>query len=116
MKKNLLRLFLLHVAFIALSTLTFGQKTDAKALLWKVSGKGLQEPSYIFGTYHLMGDKFLSALPEIDAPFKNAKGIVVETVIDSSKLISMAMMAIMKDNKISNLISPEDFQLVAAEF
>lgn len=22
-------------------------------LLWKVSGKGLEKPSYIFGTYHL---------------------------------------------------------------
>jgi uncharacterized protein YbaP (TraB family) len=114
MKKTLIRFLLLHVIFLLLSIMAYGQK-DAKALLWKVTGKDLQEPSYIFGTYHLLGNTFLSELPEVDAPLKNAKGIVVETVIDSSKLMSMAMSGMMRDNKISNLISPEDFKLVSDE-
>ena len=107
--------FLLQVLFLLTTTLLHAQ-TDTKALLWKVSGKGLQEPSYIFGTYHLLGDKFLQEVPEADAPFKNAKGVVVETVIDSSKMMSIAMMGIMRDNKISNLMSPDDFKLVSDVF
>jgi uncharacterized protein YbaP (TraB family) len=113
MNKNYRKVLLLKVvALLFLSTLTSAQPSDSKALLWKVSGKGLKEPSFIFGTYHLLGDKFLSQVPETDAPFRNAKGVVVETVIDSSKLMSVAMMGIMRDNKISNLISAEDFKSV----
>ena len=29
------------------------QKND-NTLLWKVSGKGLQKPSFLFGTFHLL--------------------------------------------------------------
>jgi uncharacterized protein len=114
MNKNLNKFIFLQIILLLLSPVLFGQSQD-KALLWKVSGNGLTEPSYIFGTYHLLGEKFLAAVPEADAPFKNAKGIVVETVIDSSKLLSISMMAIMRDNKISNLLSPEDFKLVEGE-
>jgi uncharacterized protein len=114
MHKNLNKFISLQIILLLLSTTLFGQNLD-KALLWKVSGNGLTEPSYIFGTYHLLGEKFLAEVPEIDAPFKNAKGIVVETVIDSSKLLSISMMAVMRDNKISNLLSAEDFKLVETE-
>ncbi len=90
-------------------------QTSKKALLWEVSGNGLKEKSYLFGTYHLLTHKFLAETPEIKAPMKSAKGVVVELVIDSSKLQAMSAMAIMPDTKISNLLSPEDFKMVSAE-
>jgi uncharacterized protein YbaP (TraB family) len=40
---------------------------------------------------------------------------VVETIIDSSKIQALAMKSIMTDTKISALISPDDFKLVADE-
>lgn len=97
---------------LVISTLTFGQPVS-KSLLWKISGNDLTEPSYLFGTYHLLGDGFLTEVPEIETPFKNAKGVVVEMVIDSSKLLNISMMAVMRDKKISTLLSPEDFKLVS---
>lgn len=112
---KLSRYYFLLIGFLFLSPSVRGQNTETKALLWKISGNGLQESSYLFGTYHLLGDKFLSEVPETDAPFKNATGVVVETVIDSSKLLSLSMMAIMQDNKISSLLSTEDFKLVDVE-
>jgi uncharacterized protein YbaP (TraB family) len=91
-------------------------KQSAKALLWKVSGNGLRESSYLFGTYHLLGNKFLAEVPETDKPFKDAKGIVVETEIDSSKLMSIMMKSIMPEKRISNMMSAEDYKLVSEEF
>lgn len=89
------------------------EKKSEKALLWKVSGNGLQEPSYLFGTYHLLGEKFLAEVPETEQPFAKAKGVVVELVLDSSKLMNVMMSkGIMHDKKISTLLSPEDFQRV----
>lgn len=109
--KNQKRSIVLSISLLFI--FSFVQSQETKSLLWKVSGNGLTEPSYIFGTYHLLGDKFLAEVPEVEAAYKNAKGVVVETVIDSSKLISISMMAIMRDNKISNLLTPADFKLVA---
>jgi uncharacterized protein len=91
------------------------EKKSVKSLLWKVSGNGLTEPSYVFGTYHLLNDPFLKELPEITKPFEAAKGIVVETLIDSSKIQGIVIKSMMKDKKISTLISPEDFKLVSDE-
>lgn len=89
------------------------EKNFEKALLWKVSGNGLTEPSYLFGTYHLLGEKFLAEVPETAQPFANAKGIVVETVLDSTKMMGIMMSkAMMQGKKISTLLSPEDFSRV----
>lgn len=89
------------------------EKISEKALLWKVSGKSLSEPSYLFGTYHLLGDKFLAEVPETLQPFADAKGVVVELVFDSARVMSVMMSkALMHDKKISTLLSPKDFQRV----
>ncbi|MBX7089581.1 MAG: TraB/GumN family protein [Cyclobacteriaceae bacterium] len=61
---------LLLVAIIFVSGGVHAQKKNSeKSLLWKISGNGLKQPSYLFGTYHLLGDKFLSQVPEVQQPF-----------------------------------------------
>ena len=53
MKKNLAALLL-----ILITSLTYAQKQSAEnSLLWKISGKDLKEPSYLFGTIHLICDE-----------------------------------------------------------
>lgn len=89
------------------------EKKSEKALLWKISGNALKEPSYLFGTYHLLGEKFLEEVPETKKPFAQAKGVVVETVLDSSRMVSLTMTnGMMKNKKISMLLSKQDFALV----
>jgi uncharacterized protein YbaP (TraB family) len=114
-KNKWIAISLAVLVFIGLKEPANAQQSNKKALLWEISGNGLKESSYLFGTYHLLTDSYLTETPEINLPFKNAKGVVVEMVIDSSKLQSMGMMAIMPDKKISDLISPEDFKLVSSE-
>ncbi len=107
--------FILLAIIFSCNTLPAQKKIYEKSLLWKVSGNGLTEPSYIFGTYHLLGDKFLTQAPEVLQPFAAATGIVVETLIDSSRLQGIVMKSMMTDKKISTLISPEDFKVVSDE-
>jgi uncharacterized protein YbaP (TraB family) len=103
---------LLAIIFFS-GTLHAQEKKSEKALLWKISGNGLKESSYLFGTYHLLGAKFLTEVPETEQPFAKAKGVVVELVLDSSKMMSVMMSkGIMHDKKISTLLSPKDFQRV----
>lgn len=111
MKKAILGLLLLLSGF-GLVKATAQQSQNS--LLWEISGNGLKEPSYLFGTYHLLSASFLDEKPAVKAVFKKSKGVVVEMVLDSSKLMQVASLSIMPGKKISDLISQEDFQLVSA--
>jgi uncharacterized protein len=105
-------LLLVAIVFVSGGAIAQEKKSE-KSLLWKISGTGLKQPSYLFGTYHLLGDKFLAEVPEVQEPFAKAKGIVVELVLDSTKMMNVMMQrAVMQDNKLSSLLSPADFHLV----
>ncbi|QIP11557.1 TraB/GumN family protein [Spirosoma aureum] len=88
----------------------------AQSLLWEVSGNGLKQPSYLFGTYHILKDSYLDKTPTVQNAFNLAQGIVVETTVDSAAMLSMAMRAIMPDNSLKKLLSEADYQLVSDEF
>lgn len=91
------------------------QAQSEKGVVWEITGRGLKEPSYLFGTYHLLTNSYLNEIPQVKQSLAKSKGLVVEAVIDSSKLQSIAMMAIMPDKKISGMITPEEAKLISAE-
>ncbi|MBK6266426.1 TraB/GumN family protein [Marivirga sp. S37H4] len=66
---------ILALAFICLFIYqpAFSQAPEEKALLWKISGNGLEKPSYLFGTIHIicadryeMSDAVLKAVESVD--------------------------------------------------
>ena len=63
-------LFILTCLFV---TLTFSQNSDYQGLLWKISGNGLDKPSYLYGTMHVsnkvafhLSDSFYKAIESVD--------------------------------------------------
>ena len=83
-----------------------------KSLLWKISGNGLNKPSYLFGTIHLTCDTSLdeNTLNALEA----TEQLYLELDMDD-KSIQMQMMKLMmmKDGaKLSTLLSPEDFKIL----
>ena len=104
MKKNILIVFSL---FLSLSALQ-GQ------LLWKVSGKGLRHPSYLFGTYQLIPIQFLDSVSGLFKAFNECDMVVGEMAInnlDTSGRIRQA--AIMPDNtRLNDLLNDEQALVV----
>lgn len=101
--------------FITLLTLvtgfSFSQELE-KSLLWKISGNGLKEPSFLFGTIHMTCDATLDA-NTLNA-LESTKQLYLELDMDE-KSMQMQMMKymMMKDGaKLSTLLKAEDFQLV----
>ena len=101
--------------FISLLTLvtglSFSQELE-KSLLWKISGNGLKDDSYLFGTIHITCDATLddNTLRALD----NTKQLYLELDMDD-KSMQMQMMKymMMKDGaKLSTLLSPEDFKIL----
>jgi uncharacterized protein len=85
------------------------------ALFWKISGNEITKPSFLFGTYHLLNSGYLETAPNVAEAFEKADGIVVETELDSSKILQMMLKVVMPDKKISDLLSKKDYALVSRE-
>jgi uncharacterized protein YbaP (TraB family) len=83
------------------------------SVFWEVSGKGLTKPSYLFGTFHLMGKKYIDSLSNVSAKFNQSGTIVGELVIDSTMTFKMMMAAQLKGTTLDKLLSPELYEKTA---
>ncbi len=87
-----------------------------KPLLWKVEGKDLKQPSWLFGTIHL-GRKPVSKLhPVADKALAGSDIIYTEVPMDAANQMGIAMHLIRKDGKtLSESIGAELKKEVTAE-
>ncbi len=74
--------------FVALAACANTPK-ETNALLWKVSGNGLEKPSYLFGTHHLIPLSFLDTIAGLESAFDATEQTVGE--LDMSKMSKMQM-------------------------
>ena len=87
-------------------------------LLWKVSGNGLDQPSYLFGTYHLapLGIKdSIAALPQAMQDVQQVYGeIVMADMMKPEPLMKMQQqMMLPADTTLKSLFSPAEFETIA---
>lgn len=73
-----------------LSLPAYGQQ----GLLWEVSGHGLKQPSYLFGTHHLVPGSFIDEHPKAAHFLRKSKNVVVEVELDSSELMQLSMLMV----------------------
>lgn len=85
---------------------------QAKTLLWQISGNGLSEPSYLFGTIHIMCASDAVVSPELNAVISKAKDIYLELDMDDMQQMAGALKYLrMNDGlKLSDLLSAEDYK------
>jgi uncharacterized protein len=88
------------------------------SLLWKVSGNGLDKPSYLFGTMHMLckEDAFLGE--NLVEAIKNADKVYFELDMDNlfDMLGAMSKMKMTNDTTLSDLLSKEDYEKVKKYF
>ena len=109
MKKQIITfIFLLFVSA------TFAQAPQS--LLWKVSGNGLEKPSYIFGTFHLLTNSFADSLPAVMKAFQEAEAVVGELVIDSNIQAPMMAASMLQGTTLKELLPDSLFQKTDAWF
>lgn len=97
---------------VLLGIASYGQ--NANSLLWKITGNGLQTPSYLYGTIHITCDATLEK-NTLDALDKTSQ-LYLELDMDDPGL-QTAMMSgmMMTDGKtMSSMASAEDFKMLDA--
>lgn len=66
--------------------ITYVKGQGKPGVFYSITGNGLRDTSWLFGTYHLIKDSYLNEIPNVQNAFRHASGVVVEVVIDSSAL------------------------------
>lgn len=101
--------------FCVVSTACSKENTFDNALLWKVSGKDLDKPSYIFGTHHLADVGFLDRIGGLDNVINEIDQVVGEIVLSPENMAEIQM-KIQKagifavGDGYKKILSPEDYK------
>lgn len=74
----------------ALLSLTLGMTCASAQLLWKVTGNGIKEATYLFGTHHLAPVSMLDSVTGFDSAMASVDGVIGE--IDMSAATDPANM------------------------
>lgn len=91
-------------------------KHPLKPLLWKVEGKGLEHPSYLFGTIHLGQGPVATLHPAAQKAFDAAGAVHTEVALDAASQQGMIPLMMRNDGMaLSESIGRETDALLGAE-
>jgi uncharacterized protein len=78
--------------------------SEYQGIFYEITGNGLQKPSYLLGTYHLLNSGYLQQFPAIMKAQAETGGSVVEVVIDSAEMMQTQAMGMMPGKKLSDML------------
>ena len=105
------------IAAIALSSQLFSQKINTSnvavphTLLWRISGHGLKQSSYLFGTMHLADKRLFNFDDSVYQSIEKCEGLAIEVNPDEmvAWFMNKAMDDLQKGQKLSTLLSSKEY-------
>jgi uncharacterized protein YbaP (TraB family) len=88
-----------------------------RSLLWQVSGNGLSQPSYIFGTIHVIGVEDFAIGANVEKKLNQSKVLVLEMDVKNINPLTIASVSLLPDNKtVQDYLDPDDYMLLKSYF
>ena len=112
------RLFLVFLVLIGTNAPALAQTTQTKALLWEISGNGLQKPSYLFGTIHAICPENLNISRAVKAKLEQTQRLSLEVDMDAPNfMVELQQAALLPgDSTLSGSFSEADYKLLSEYF
>lgn len=94
-----------------------GQNSN-QSLLWKIDGKGLEKPSYIYGTIHLACPEDIVITPAMLEIFSRQHALYLEMDLDDPSVLGGALkeMTMSGDTTLQSLLGDSDYEQVSIQF
>ena len=103
MRKLLLTLGILCIACTAFT----------QSVLWRVSGRDIQSPSYLYGTIHIQDSRVFSFDSTVWHCFNSCEALAVEVLLDRLDYsVVREQMMMPKGQSIAKMLSKEDFAIL----
>lgn len=109
----------LLVAITSLTTFAQGKsKNEFNTLLWQISGNGLQRPSYLFGTIHMICSNDAILSDSLKDAIKNSDAVYFEVDMDNlfEMLGVVRKMKMRNDTTLADLLDQQDYEKVKKYF
>jgi uncharacterized protein YbaP (TraB family) len=105
-------------ACMALFGFTAAAQSSENTLLWRISGKGLSRPSYLFGTIHMMCATDIQLSDSLRSAIRQADRIYLELDMDNlfEVLGAMNKMKMRNDTTLADLLTKEEYDKVKKYF
>ncbi len=92
-----------------------------KSLLWEISGNGLAQASYLYGTIHMIGAKDFFLTDKTKEAFNKSEKLTLEInmedMMDMSNIMPLMMKSFMKnDTTLKDLLTVKEYEKVKAHF
>ncbi len=87
------------------------QKQTNKTLLWQISGNGLEIPSYIYGTIHLLCEEDAILSDSLVYAIENTDRVYMEVDLDNlfEMFGALRQMKMRNDTTLKDLLTPEEY-------
>lgn len=97
---------------------SFEKEKDGNTLLWEVSGNGLQKPSFLFGTFHLLCKEDIHFSDALKRAMKQSDEVYMEMDMDdpSTMLSGLLYMNMKNDSTVEELYTPAEYKRVKEYF
>jgi uncharacterized protein YbaP (TraB family) len=95
----------------------FAQK-PASSLLWEIRGKGISQPSYLFGTFHLICKSDFQVSEALKSRLAATKQFYGELAMGDPNKIAMelGMKMLMPDHTLQSLLPAGEYEIVEKKF
>lgn len=87
---------------------------DGKTLLWKISGNGLDQPSYLFGTMHMISEEYFVFSDVLKEKIKSCEMVVMELPGLPDMGDATQLMVAPEGERIKDLASKEQYDTIIA--
>jgi uncharacterized protein len=117
MKKWSLRFFALILSLSATAQKSV-PKNDYNTLLWQISGNGLSQPSYLFGTIHMLCKDDAVLSDSLKNVIRNCKDVYLEVDMDNifEMMGLLKSMKMRNDTTLADLMDKKDYDRVKKYF
>ncbi len=99
---------LLSAIAVAPISSAFSQKAKTTSLLWKIEGNGLQKPSYLFGTNHMLCENDYNMPQKVKNAMSNTEQSYLEINLADPNLAKETQKHMNTAQPLSTLVSKED--------
>lgn len=111
-KKILPKLLLtVLVSVLLLNIPSVFSQTNKKSILWKISGNGLEQPSYLFGTVHILDSSHFYLHKTVIEKIKSADKMVFEINTNEPDYQKKALnFSFMSNDSLENIFDEDEYQ------
>jgi uncharacterized protein YbaP (TraB family) len=103
----------INLLIIVCSSLTSQAQSWPSSLLWRISGNGLQQPSYLYGTMHLSDRRLFYFSDSLYKALEQSQGFAME--LDPEEMMDSVLKMIEKDESplLKDIISEREYKKIS---